>query len=724
MRLLPLLLFVFSQRGTAQAPDVFMQLVESANSYYIAVEGHVEQALSSFADVTGRRYQAFEYRYFGTTKPRVAIVTMGSSFKVVEATLEYLKSEEACVIGVRLFRPWVPSLFVQALPPSVKRVAVLDRCREGGSQGEPLYLDVCTTLLTQGRRDVFVTGGRYGLGSKDFTPRMVQAIVQNLLRKDEAQIQAPFTVGIHDDVTHLSLSLGRNIQTLGDQVTQCVFWGFGSDGTIGVNKEAIKMIGDSYDDMSVQAYFEYDAKKSSGWTVSHLRFCKDSMISAPWRVEEGNANYVACHNESYVQAHKFDVAFHLKRHGVFFLNTSIASLPEDARLEALEELVSPKILRKLALRNAHFYIMDAARLASQYGLAGRINMICLVTFFRLSEVIPLESAVAKLKAAIRKNYGHKGDDVVNKNIELLDKVVGDPETLIRVQIPARWRNIIDSDSKTYENRHIALIDDAKVRQFMEEIGDPVTRLEGDSIPISKFLSNNLLGGVMIPGTSKYEKRNPNPSGQIPEWQPNNCTQCNLCVFVCPHAAIRPFIVTKDEASGAPFPEAFATLKANGPELAGKRYALQISVLDCTGCNACVEACPEQPKALVMGNIEDFIPVGEKNWDYAVNLPERGTLVEKTSVRGSQFQTPLMEFSSACSGCGETPYFKLLTQLFGERMVIANATGCSTIWGGSFPSNPYTVSRSTGRGPAWANSLFEDNAGKWDQKKTSACRVAN
>ena len=712
-----------SQRGTAQGPDVFMQLVESANSHYNAVEGHVDQAFLDFALVTGRQYQAFEYRYFGTTQPRVAIVTMGSSFKVCEETLKCLQSEQACLIGVRLFRPWVPAKFCAALPPTVRRVAVLDRTREGGSQGEPLYLDVCTSLLDQGRRDVFVVGGRYGLGSKDFTPRMVHAVVHNLLRKDESQIQKPFTVGITDDVTNLSLSLGRNVSTFSDKVTQCVFWGFGSDGTIGSNKEAIKMIGNYHENMSVQAYFEYDAKKSSGWTVSHMRFSLEEEISGPWRIEEGNANYVACHNESYVQAHKFDVAKHLKRRGVFFLNTSIASLPEDKRIEALEALVSPKILRKLALRNANFYIMDAARLATQYGLAGRINMICLVTFFRLSNVIPLETAVALMKAAIRKNYGHKGDDVVNKNIELLDKVVGDPNTLIHVDIPASWRSIIDSDSKAYENRHVALIEDEKVRKFMHEIGDPVTRLEGDDIPVSKFLANNLLGGVMIPGTAKYEKRNPNPSGLIPEWLPSNCTQCNQCVFVCPHAAIRPFIVTKDEAAGAPFPVKFETLKANGPELAGKRYTLQISTLDCTGCNACVEACPENPKALKMGSIEDILPTGEKNWDYAVRLPERGDLVDKTSVRGSQFQTPLMEFSGACSGCGETPYFKLLTQLFGERMVVANATGCSTIWGGSFPSNPYTVSSKTGRGPAWANSLFEDNAGTtafWRREPSHSC----
>jgi pyruvate dehydrogenase (NADP+) len=298
---------------------------------------------------------------------------------------------------------------------------------------------------------------------------------------------------------------------------------------------------------------------------------------------------------------------------------------------------------------------------------------------------------------------------VKKNIELLDKVVSDSNTLIKVAIPSRWHSILESDSNAYANRHITLIDNEKARKFMMEIGDPVTRLEGDGIPISTFLNNNLLGGVMMPGTSQYEKRSPNPSGKLPEWIPNNCTQCNQCVFVCPHAAIRPFVVTKEEAAAAPFPEQFETIKANGPELAGKRFAIQISVLDCTGCNACVEACPEAPKALVMGNLSDHLDSGEQNWRYASSLPERGDLVEKYSVRGSQFQTPLMEFSGACSGCGETPYFKLLTQLFGQRMVIANATGCSTIWGGSFPSNPYTTSKTTGRGPAWANSLFEDNA---------------
>lgn len=356
--------------------------------------------------------------------------------------------------------------------------------------------------------------------------------------------------------------------------------------------------------------------------------------------------------------------------------------------------------------------MDAASLAAKYGLFGRINMICMCAFFRLSGVIPLDvpldDAVALLKAAIKKNYSYKGEDVVKNNIDLLDAVVSDPKSLILIDIPASWRSITDGD-KAYENRHIALIDDEKVRKFMIDIAEPVSQLEGDDIPVSKFLEHHMENGTMIMGTSKYEKRTPNPTGLIPKWEPSNCTQCNQCVFVCPHAAIPPFVVTKDEAAAAPFPEKFETLKATGAELAGKRYALQISILDCTGCIACVEACPEAPKALKMEPMEEWLAPGEKNWDYAVKLPERGELVDKYSVRGSQFQTPLMEFSGACSGCGETPYFKLLTQLFGQRMVIANATGCSTIWGGSFPSNPYTVSNETGRGPAWANSLFEDNA---------------
>jgi pyruvate-ferredoxin/flavodoxin oxidoreductase len=343
--------------------------------------------------------------------------------------------------------------------------------------------------------------------------------------------------------------------------------------------------------------------------------------------------------------------------------------------------------------------MDAVGLSRRFGLAGRINMICQVVFFRLSNVIPLDDAVALLKATIIKAYSYKGEDVVKKNIDLLDAVVSDPNTLIKVEVPDRWKKLQQTDYTPYEDRHNMLLDDEKVRKFMAEIADPVSRLEGDDIPVSKFLENRLLGGVMIPGTTKFEKRNPNPSGKIPIWNFDSCTQCNACVFICPHAAIRPFIVTKEEALNAPFAKEFATIKANGAEFGGKKYAIRVSPLDCTGCNACVEACPETPKALVMqDDTETNKEANEKNWEYAYDLPERGDLIDKTSIRGSQFQTPLMEFSGACSGCGETPYFKLLTQLFGERMVIANATGCSTIWGGSFPSNPYTVSKKSGRGP--------------------------
>jgi pyruvate-ferredoxin/flavodoxin oxidoreductase len=343
--------------------------------------------------------------------------------------------------------------------------------------------------------------------------------------------------------------------------------------------------------------------------------------------------------------------------------------------------------------------MDAGDLSRQFGLAGRINMICQTVFFRLSNVVPLMDAVALLKAAIKKAYGHKGDEVVKKNIDLLDAVVSDPNTLIKVEVPDTWKKVQpQGESKAFLERHGRLLDDEKVRKFMIDIVEPVGRLEGDDIPVSKFLENHLLGGVMVPGTTKFEKRNPNPSKRIPKWIFDSCTQCNQCIFVCPHAAIRPFIVTKEEVQNAPYPIQFETLKATGSEFGGKRYAIQVSPLDCTGCNACVEACPEEPKALEMQSIEIHKKEMEENWNYSFDLPERGDLIDKSTVRGSQFQTPLMEFSGACSGCGETPYFKLLTQIFGERMIIANATGCSSIWGGSFPSNPYTVSKKTGRGP--------------------------
>lgn len=721
------------QRGTAQTPDVFMQMVESSNQHYNAVEKHVATAMAEFERVVGRKYEPFEYRYYGTTMPKVAIVCMGSGVIVIDGTLRYLQNESTCVIGVRMFRPWNWKGFCEVLPKSITRLAVLDRTHESGSQGEPLYLDVCTSLMQGHRNNAFVAGGRYGLGSKDFTPRMVSAIIHNMLRKNEEDIQSPFTVGINDDVTNLSLPLGRPLNILDNNVTQCVFWGFGSDGTVGANKEAVKLIGNYHSDMSVQAYFEYDAKKSSGWTISHLRFSPSVKIEAPFRVGDGMADYVACHNESYVQANKFDVVKYCKRRGNFFLNTTAASIKDpDERLQALEQLVSPKTLRTIAMKSVkvslpkstppivclsgkltkfvtllQFYIMDAGALSRQYGLAGRINMICQTVFFRLSNVVPLMDAVALLKSAIKKAYGHKGDEIVKKNIELLDAVVSDPNTLIKIEAPNRWKKIQPQhDFKSFDERHEKLLDDEKVRKFMMDIVEPIARLEGDDIPISKFLENHLLGGVMVPGTTKFEKRNPNPSKMVPRWNFDSCTQCNQCIFVCPHAAIRPFIVTKEEVRNAPFPMAFETIKANGSEFGGKKYAIRVSPLDCTGCNACIEACPEEPKALKMQSIDVNKRENEENWDYAFGLPERGSLIDKSTVRGSQFQTPLMEFSGACSGCGETPYFKLLTQLFGERMIIANATGCSSIWGGSFPSNPYTVSKKSGRGPGEQRIVVE------------------
>ena len=507
--------------------------------------------------------------------------------------------------------------------------------------------------MQEGRGDAFVAGGRYGLGSKDFTPRMVMAVISNMLRKSVKDIQRPFTVGITDDVTNLSLPLGRPIGVFDESVTECVFWGFGSDGTVGGNKEAIKIIGNYHENMSVQGYFEYDAKKSSGWTVSHLRFSPSTKIEAPFRVEASQAGYVACHNEGYVQKNKFDVLKFLKRRGTFFLNTTAASIQDaEERLKLLESLMDPKLLRQLALKNAQFYIMDAASLAAKFSLAGRINMICMCAFFRLSGVLPLDDAVALLKAAIKKYYSYKGDSVVKQNIDLLDAVVSDPNCMLRVDIPASWRTLTSTDTRvpSYASRHITLMDEEKTRKFMEEISIPITRLDGDEIPVSRFLDNDLLGGVMITGTTKFEKRNPNPSGLIPAWDPSSCTQCNQCIFVCPHAAVRPFIVTKEEVAAAPFAKEFEAVKAVGSEFAGKKFAIRVSPLDCTGCNACVEACPEQPKALKMESIDKDFEAKTQNWDFAYGLPDRGDLTSKLTVRGSQFQTPLIEFSGACAVC--------------------------------------------------------------------------
>ncbi|MGB0675531.1 MAG: pyruvate:ferredoxin (flavodoxin) oxidoreductase, partial [Candidatus Nanopelagicales bacterium] len=696
------------QRGTAQGPDVYMQMMETSNSYYNKFHDVLDTCFDEFEALTGRKYSAFEYA--GHPDAEFVLVTMGSSFVVVRETVNHIlatTTKKVGVVGVRTFRPWDREKLSAAIPATTKRIAVMDRTKEAGSQGEPLFLEVATSLSLMRRDKILIIGGRYGLSSKDFNPRMVQAVYANLWKSKTSLIKRQFTVGINDDVTNLSLNIGRALNLLPDKVTQCVFWGFGSDGTVGGNKNAIKIIGNFDETFNVQGYFEYDAKKSGGLTVSYLRFAEGQPINAPYKIDLGEAGYVACHNESYVQAHKYDVIKYLQNGGTFLLNTTAASLDdENDRMAALKTLVSPQILRTLARKKAKFYIIDAVKIANEFGLSGKINMICMTAFFRLSGVLPFQEAVALLKKAIHKTYSYKGDAVVQKNYDIVDTVCENPNILREVTIPDSWLSLRPK-TVTMISRNVVDIED-KYKGFVSDIMESMSRFEGDDIPVSAFLNNGMLGGMMPPGTARYEKRIPNPSGKIPHWVKENCTQCNKCVFVCPHAVIRPFILENDEVKEAPYPENYETLRAQGAELAGKRYTLRISTLDCTGCNACVRACPEGPKALEMRDAPEDEKPDVENWKYSLKLPERGHLVDKTTVKGSQFQTPLMEFSGACSGCGETPYFKLITQLFGERLVIANATGCTTIWGGSFPSNPYTVNQK-GRGPVWGNSLYEDNA---------------
>ncbi len=658
-------------RGTSQNPDIFFQNREASNIFYLELPGIVEDSMRKVEKITGRRYNLFDY--VGHPEANRVVVAMGSACETLEEVVNYLthRGEKVGLVKVRLYRPFVKEAFLGALPSTVESITVLDRTKEPGSLGEPLYEDVSTVFLEQGEIPVLL-GGRYGLGSKDFTPAMAKAVFDNMKK---AGPKNHFTIGIHDDVTRTSLEYEKDFEdTTPKGTVQCKFWGLGSDGTVGANKSAIKIIGDNTP-LYAQGYFAYDAKKSGGYTVSHLRFGKEP-IKSTYLIT--SADYIACHQPAYV--HLYDVLQGIKEGGTFLLNSPWNSVEE------MEENLPNSLKRTIAQKRVKFYNIDAVKIANEVGLGRRINMIMQTGFFKLSNVLPIDEAISLLKDSIRKTYGKKGEEIVNKNIEAVDRAL---DSIVEINYPETWATLPLEGKEEKEEP-----------EFVKKVMRPIMALKGDELPVSVFEPD----GVFPVGTTKYEKRG--VAIDVPEWIPENCIQCNQCSFVCPHAAIRPALLTEEE--NASKPSSFVTVPAKGKELKGYYFRIQVSPLDCQGCGSCVEVCPAKEKALVMKPIFTQTEKEAKNYEYFTTIPYKDSLLPKTSVKGSQFLQPLLEFSGACAGCGETPYVKLVTQLFGDRMYIANATGCSSIWGGTAPSVPYCTN-DNGHGPTWGNSLFEDAA---------------
>jgi pyruvate-ferredoxin/flavodoxin oxidoreductase len=670
-------------RGTAQNPDIYFQGREAGNRYYEAAPRIVAETMKEVSALLGREYHLFDY--VGAPDAERVIVLMGSACDVAEETVNYLvaQGEKVGLLKVRLYRPWSSDDFLAALPATVKRIAVLDRTKEAGSDGEPLYKDVAT-LYQEQRETPLIVGGRYGLGSKDFTPAMVKAVYDNLASESPKN---HFTVGITDDVTHTSLPVGEDVDVAPEGTIQCKFWGLGADGTVGANKSAIKIVGDNTD-LYAQAYFAYDAKKSGGITMSHLRFGKE-RIRSPYLIK--TADYIACHNPAFV--HKYDLLAGIKDGGTFVLNCPWTG-------DELEKELPTALKRTIAEKHLKFYTIDAVKIAAKVGLGGRINMIMQTVFFKLAGVLPVEEAITHLKEAIVKAYGKKGEKVVQMNYAGVDAAL---DNLVEIKIPESWASATETSAQK----------DQSVPEWVLEVMRPMTLQEGDKLPVSAFAAEldgkyDWTGpdGSFPVATTKYEKRG--IAINVPEWNAENCIQCNQCAFVCPHAAIRPILASEEDLTGAP--AAFNTIPAMGKGMEGLKFRIQVSTLDCTGCGNCVDICPGKKgeKALVMKPLDSQTEREIKNHEFSVTLPVRDDVMSAETVKGSQFRQPLFEFSGACPGCGETPYVKLATQLFGERMLIANATGCSSIYGGSAPAVPYCVNKD-GHGPAWANSLFEDNA---------------
>ncbi len=665
------------QRGSAQNPDIFFQAREACNPYYDALPGIVQEYMDKVNAKIGTNYKLFNY--YGAEDAEHVIIAMGSACETIEETIDYLMSQgkKVGLVTVRLYRPFCAEALVNAIPDSVKQISVLDRTKEPGAQGEPLYLDVVAALKGTKFNDVPVFTGRYGLGSKDTTPAQIVAVYENTTKQK-------FTIGIVDDVTNLSLEVGAPLVTTPEGTINCKFWGLGADGTVGANKNSIKIIGDNTD-MYAQAYFDYDSKKSGGVTMSHLRFGK-SPIKSTYLIKQ--ANFVACHNPSYIN--KYNMVQELVDGGTFLLNC-----PWD--MEGLEKHLPGQVKSFIANHNIKFYVIDGIKIGKEIGLGGRINTVLQSAFFKLANIIPEEHAIELMKAAAKATYGRKGDAIVQMNYDAID---AGAKQVVEVQVPESWKNCED------EGLVMAHAESGRedVVEFVNTIQSKVNAQEGNSLPVSAF--KDYVDGTTPSGSSAYEKRG--IAVDIPVWNPENCIQCNRCAYVCPHAVIRPVALTEEEAAAAP--EGMQTLPLTG--MKEYKFTMTVSAYDCTGCGSCANVCPGKKgaKALTMENMEANAGV-QKYFDYGVTLPEKTDVIAKfkeNTVKGSQFKQPLLEFSGACAGCGETPYAKLITQLFGDRMYIANATGCSSIWGNSSPSTPYTVN-AKGQGPAWSNSLFEDNA---------------
>ncbi len=663
-------------RGTAENPDIYFQTREAQNKFYNAIPDIVENYMKEISKITGREYHPFTY--YGDANAENIIVAMGSVTETIKETIDYLRTQgkKVGLITVHLYRPFSLKYFFNVLPKSVKKIAVIDRTKEHGANGEPLYLDIRDAFYGKENSPVII-GGRYGLSSKDTTPAQIIAIYENL---EKANPKTPFTIGIVDDVTNLSLEIKEEVSVAPKGTFEAKFYGLGSDGTVGANKNSIKIIGDSTNKYC-QAYFAYDSKKSGGITISHLRF-GDEPIRSTYLVN--TPDFVACHVPSYLD--KYDMLQGLKKGGTFLLNSIWNE-------EETKNHLPDKFKKYLAENDIKFYVINATAIAEEIGLGNRTNTIMQAAFFKIANVIPYEKAIEQMKKAIVKSFGKKGEDIVNMNYKAVDK----GGEVKQIAIPSEWKNIQIKEHSCCSCSSSC----SNVPAFVKNIVMPINSLKGDSLPVSAF--NGYEDGTFPQGTTKYEKRS--IAVNVPEWQSEKCIQCNQCAYVCPHAVIRPFLLTEEEAKNVP---AGTVLQEGKGPLKDYKFRIQVSLQDCTGCGVCADICPSKEKALIMKPYESQKAEAER-WEYMHNKVGYKAVLDKfANIKNSQFAQPLFEFSGACAGCGETPYIKTITQLFGDRMIIANATGCSSIYGGSAPVTPYTTN-SEGRGPAWANSLFEDNA---------------